>query len=63
VVEQATDYAPGGPFDPDLSHAQQGIGGPNDPDPLHRQARERDERVYLQDFGKPWQYAAYVTTP
>jgi endoglucanase len=59
----ATDYAPGGPFDPDLSHAQQGVGGPNDPDQVHRQARERDERVYVQDFGKPWQYAVYVTTP
>jgi endoglucanase len=57
-----TGFAPGGPFDPDLQHVLQGIGGPNDPDPVHRQARERDERLYLQDFGKPWQYAAYVTS-
>jgi endoglucanase len=58
-----SDYAPGGPFDPDLQHVQLGIGGPNDGDPVHRQARERDERLYLQDFGKPWQYAVYVTAP
>ena len=60
---QVTDYAPGGPFDPDLQHALSGIGGPNDPDSVHRQARERDERLYLQDFGTPWPYAVYVTGP
>jgi endoglucanase len=58
-----TDYAPGGPFDPDLQHALAGVGGPGDPDSVHRQARERDERLYLQDFGTPWPYAAYVTGP
>jgi endoglucanase len=54
-------YAVGGPFDPDLQHALGGLGGPKDPDPVHRQARERDERLYLVVFGKPWQYAAYAT--
>jgi hypothetical protein len=53
--------AAGGPFDPDLQHVLQGIGGPNDPDPVHRQAREQDERRYLAEHGKPWQYAAYAT--
>ena len=53
--------APGGPFDPDLRHALDGIGGPTDPDPVHRQARARDEQRYLALFGKPWPYAAYVT--
>ena len=47
---------------PTCSTPLQGIGGPNDPDPVHRQAREQDERLYLADFGKPWQYAAYVTS-
>ncbi len=55
-------YAAGGPFDPDPQHALGGIGAPNDPDLVHRQARERDERLYLVVFGKPWQYAAYITT-
>jgi endoglucanase len=54
-------FAPGGPFDPDQQHVLQGIGGPNDPDSAHRQAREQDERRYLAQFGKPWQYAAYAT--
>ena len=54
--------APGGPFDPDLQHALAGIGSTSDPDPVHRQAREHDEQLYLQEFGKPWQYAVYVTT-
>src|SRR4029077_13404361 len=58
----APSFAPGGPFDPDLQHALQGIGGPNDPDAAHRQAREQDERLYLADFGKPWHYAVYVTS-
>jgi endoglucanase len=58
----AGGYAPGGPFDPDLQHALQGIGGPNDPDAAHRQARQRDEQLYLTEVGKPWQYAVYVTT-
>jgi endoglucanase len=62
VASAPANFAPGGPFDPDLQHVLQGIGGPNDGDPVHRQARERDERLYLQDFGKPWQYAAYVTS-
>jgi hypothetical protein len=53
-------YAAGGPFDPDLQHALGGVGGPNDPDAVHRQARARDEQLYLVVFGKPWQYAAYV---
>jgi hypothetical protein len=56
-------FAVGGPFDPDLQHALQGIGGPNDPDSSHRQAREHDERLYLAQFGKPWPYAAYATSP
>ncbi|MBV9580151.1 MAG: glycoside hydrolase family 5 protein [Chloroflexi bacterium] len=62
VVAGTPNFAPGGPFDPDLQHALQGIGGPNDPDPVHRAAREQDERLYLADFGKPWQYAVYVTS-
>jgi endoglucanase len=52
----------GGPFDPDPRHVERGDGGPNDPDAAHRQARERDELLYLQQFGKPWERAAYVTT-
>ncbi|MDQ6671022.1 MAG: glycoside hydrolase family 5 protein [Chloroflexota bacterium] len=55
-------YAAGGPFDPDLQHALGGMGGLNDPDPVHRQARERDEQLYLVVFGKPWQYAVYATS-
>ncbi len=62
TVAGTPNFAPGGPFDPDLQHALQGIGGPNDPDPVHRQAREQDERLYLADFGKPWHYAVYVTS-
>jgi endoglucanase len=57
----APEFAIGGPFDPDLQHALQGIGGPNDSDAAHRQARERDEQRYLVQFGRPWQYAVYVT--
>ncbi|HLZ28150.1 MAG TPA: glycoside hydrolase family 5 protein [Chloroflexota bacterium] len=56
-------YAAGGPFDPDPQHALGGVGGPNDPDAVHRQARARDEQLYLVVFGKPWQYAAYVKGP
>ena len=63
VASGSPSFAPGGPFDPDLQHALHGIGGPNDPDPVHRQAREQDERLYLVDFGKPWPYAVYVTSP
>jgi endoglucanase len=59
--ETGTGFAAGGPFDPDIQHALQGIGGPNDPDGVHREAREQDERRYLAEFGKPWQYAAYAT--
>jgi len=62
VVAGNPNYAPGGPFDPDLQHVMQGIGGPNDPDPVHRQLRQQDEQLFLSDFGKPWQYAAYVTS-
>ena len=62
TTSSAPEFASGGPYDPDLQHAVQGIGGPNDPDASHRQARERDERRYLAQFGKPWQYAVYVTS-
>jgi endoglucanase len=57
----ATGFAVGGPFDPDFQHVLQGIGAPGDPDAVHRQARERDERLYLATYGKAWQYAAYAT--
>jgi endoglucanase len=61
VATPAGGFAVGGPFDPDFQHVLQGIGAPSDPDAVHRQARERDERQYLATYGKPWQYAAYVT--
>ena len=51
----------GGPFDPDPVHVRQGIGGPNDPEAARRAARQRDEQRYLDQFGKPWDQAAYVT--
>jgi hypothetical protein len=51
----------GGPFDPDPNHVQLGAGGPNDPDPAHRQARQADEQRYLEQNGKPWDRAVYVT--
>jgi endoglucanase len=50
----------GGPFDPDPRHALAGIGGPDDPDPVHRQARERDERRYVEQLGAPWPQAVYA---
>ena len=56
-------FAIGGPFDPDPAHVLVGMGGPNDPDSAHRQARQADERRYLQINGQPWQYAVYVTGP
>jgi endoglucanase len=56
-------FAIGGPFDPDPHHALLGAGGPNDPDPAHRKARQADEQLYLQENGKPWDHALYVTTP
>jgi endoglucanase len=55
-------YASGGPFDGDLIHAKQGTGGPNDPDPAHRQARRADEQRFLDQNGKPWPDAVWVTT-
>jgi hypothetical protein len=53
----------GGPLDPDPNHALLGAGGPNDPDPAHRQARKADEQRYLEQNGKPWDRAVYVTGP
>jgi endoglucanase len=53
----------GGPLDPDPNHALLGAGGPNDPDPAHRQARKADEQRYLEQNGKPWDHAVYVTGP
>jgi endoglucanase len=55
-------FAIGGPFDPDPNHALFGAGGPNDSDPAHRQARQADEQRYLEQTGKPWERAVYVTT-
>jgi endoglucanase len=55
-------FAIGGPFDPDPNHVLAGAGGPNDPDPAHRAARRADEERYLQETGKPWDKAVYVTT-
>jgi endoglucanase len=57
----ADTYAIGGPFDPDPAHASLGAGGPNDPDTAHRQARQADERRYLELHGVPWLRAVYVT--
>ena len=53
--------AAGGPFDPDVQHVLAGIGSTSDPDPAHRQARQHDEQLYLQEFGTPWQYAVYTS--
>jgi hypothetical protein len=50
-------------LDPDPNHALLGAGGPNDPDPAHRQARKADEQRYLEQNGKPWDHAVYVTGP
>jgi hypothetical protein len=55
-------FAIGGPFDPDPHHALLGAGGPADPDPAHRQARQADEQRYLEQTGKPWSGAVYVTS-
>jgi endoglucanase len=57
----ASSFAVGGPFDPDPSHVLAGLGGPNDPDPAHRQSRLADEQLFLQQTGKPWEKAVYVT--
>jgi hypothetical protein len=38
-----------------------GDGGRNDPDPAHRQARQADEQRYLEQNGRPWERAEYVT--
>jgi endoglucanase len=51
----------GGPFDPDPQHALLGAGGPSDPDPAHRQARQSDEQRFLEQNGRPWDRAVYVT--
>jgi hypothetical protein len=56
-------FAIGGPYDPDPSHALLGMGGPADPDPAHRRARQADEQRYLEQTGKPWDRALYVTSP
>ena len=61
LAPPGAQFAVGGPFDPDPQHALAGIGGPNDPDAAHRAARARDEELYLQEYGKPWQYAVYAT--
>ena len=55
-------FAIGGPFDPDPHHAVLGAGGPTDPDPAHRQARQADEQRYLEQNGRPWERAVYVTS-
>ena len=60
-VRPAQSFAMGGPFDPDMQHVLAGVGGPSDPDPLHRQAREEDERRYLDQVGSPWEHALYAT--
>jgi endoglucanase len=57
----AANFANGGPYDPDPAHALHGTGGPDDPDPAHRQARQADEQRYLDETGKPWEHAIYVT--
>jgi hypothetical protein len=54
-------FAIGGPFDPDPRHVLAGAGGPTDPDPAHREARRTDEERYLEETGKPWNHAVYVT--
>jgi endoglucanase len=68
-VAPVTPFAPGGtvaiggPFDPDPQHALLGAGGPSDPDPAHRQARQSDEQRFLEQNGRPWDRAVYVTGP
>jgi endoglucanase len=52
----------GGPFDPDQGHVLAGAGGPTDPDPAHREARRGDEERYLEQTGRPWDQAVYVTS-
>jgi hypothetical protein len=56
-----SSFAIGGPFDPDPHHAMAGAGGPTDPDSAHRQARRTDEERYLEQTGKQWDQAVYVT--
>jgi endoglucanase len=60
-LSPAGSFAIGGPFDPDASHVLTGVGGPSDPDPAHRAARQADEQFYLQQNGKPWDRAVYIT--